>query len=163
MKRQQALASFVVCVLSGCAVPQGQHRVIDAYRSAACLPLLAESKIQPPVREWDAVVRPTAGSELAISGYRAVGGRVVARDSTGQTHVVANTGDYVYPADVRTSADNVRVYVKAEGLAGGFSQETWLFEYDLTQLKQLTKVRVDPSVLPPVCPGGPPTPQGRRP
>src|SRR5262249_35470080 len=133
-----------------------QHPVIDRYKTAACLPLLAESRVQPSVREWDAPVRTASGTELVISGYQAVGGAVVARDKrTGATHVVANAGDYVYPADVRTSSDFTRVYVKAAGLAGGLSEETWLFEYDLTEYRQLNKIPVDPSVLPPECPGEP--------
>lgn len=69
--------------------------------------------------------------------------------------MVANAGDYIYPADVRTSADFGRVFVKADGLAGGLWRETWLFEYDVLKYRQVAKVRVDPAVLPPECPGGP--------
>src|SRR5262249_24562065 len=134
MNRTPLTAFGVLCLASACAVPRRQHPVIDRYKTAACLPLLAESRVQPSVREWDAPVRTASGTELVISGYQAVGGAVVARDKrTGATHVVANAGDYVYPADVRTSSDFTRVYVKAAGLAGGLSEETWLFEYDLTE------------------------------
>jgi hypothetical protein len=147
--------------MSGCALPRRQHPVIDRYKAADCLPLLAEPRVKPPVREWDATVRTRTGSEIAISGYQAVSGRIVARDKrTGEAHVVATAGDYVYPADVRISSDFARVYVKADGLAGGLWHETWLFEYDLTQYRQLDRIRVDPSVLPAECPGGPTKAQG---
>jgi hypothetical protein len=141
--------------LAGCATPRRQHPVIDRYRAAACLPVLAGSQPAAPSRQWDVVVRPSGGSEVRLSGYQAVNGAIVARDErTGRTHVVANAGDYVYPADVRASRDFRHVYVKAAGLAGGMWHETWLFEYDLGGYRQVGKVRVDPTVLPPECPAG---------
>ena len=144
------------CVLTGCAAPVRQHPLIDRYTGAACLPLLKESRVQPPVREWEVTLRPSGGGEVTLMGAQTVSGAIVARDSrTGVTHVVAAAGDYVYPADVRTTTDFGRVYVKAKGLAGGIWHETWLFEYDLVQHRQLAKARVDPRVLPPECPGGP--------
>jgi len=163
MNAFRALLFVAVCTTSACAIPQHRHPVIDRYSAANCLPLLAESRVQPPVREWDVIVRPSGGAEVSLSGSQFVGGKIVARDRrTGETHVVADAGDYVYPDDVRTGPDGVRVYVKASGLAGGLWHETWLFEYDLASYRHLAKVRVDASVLPPECPGGPGKQQNRR-
>ena len=115
--------------------------------------------MQPSVREWDAVIRLAHGREVRLSGAETVSGRIIARDTrSGEEHIVADAGDYVYPADVRTSAEFERVYVKADGLAGGLSDQTWLFEYDLLGYRELAKVRVDPAVLPPECAGGPSSP-----
>jgi hypothetical protein len=44
-----------------------------------------------------------------------------------------------------------RLYVKASGLAGGIRKETWLYEYDLKNRKQVRKQLVDPSVLSEDC------------
>jgi hypothetical protein len=80
-----------------------------------------------------------------------VGGRIVARDNrTGAESVVASSGDYVYPSDVRTDGQS-RLYVKTSGLAGGMWRETWLFEYDLERGERVAKLKVDPEVLPPEC------------
>lgn len=142
---------MVAVVTAGCAVPRRQHRVIDRYAAAACLALSTTPHVQPPVREWDAVVRTSRGQALRLSGAQTVGGRIVARDERGTVHVVADAGDYVYPDDVRTSAETDRIFVKASGLGGGMFSETWLFEYDLENLRQVDKIRVDPAVLPPEC------------
>jgi hypothetical protein len=164
MNRTRVLILLAVaCFLHGCSLPRRQHAVIDAYKTAVCVPVLAQSEIRPPsVRAWDATVRTGSGTSVVLSGYQGPGAGIVAKEvRTGEIHVVADAGDYVYPADVRTTADFARVYVKADGLAGGISRETWLFEYDLTQFRELNRVRVEPSVLPPECPGGPATPDGQ--
>ncbi len=88
--------------------------------------------------------------------HQRVSGRVVARDDrTGEERIVADAGDYIYPADLRTNSQRDRLFVKASGLAGGLWHETWLFEYDIVQNHQTDKVRVKPSALPPECPAGP--------
>jgi hypothetical protein len=149
------LTVLVALSLAACATPRRQHPVIERYRAAGCLPVLAGAQPSAPPRHWDVIVRPSGGSEVRLTGYQAVSGAIVARDErSGDTHVVANAGDYVYPADVRASPDFKHVYVKAAGLAGGMWHETWLFEYDLAGYRQLTKVKVDPTVLPPECPSG---------
>ena len=155
-KRRPLAALIVAVVATGCAVPKRQHRLIDHYAAAACVALSTTPTVRPPVREWDAMVRTSRGQALRLSGAQAVSGRIVARDETGTVHVVADAGDYVYPDDVRADAETDRVFVKASGLAGGLFSETWLFEYDLRNFRQVGKIRVDPTVLPPECPGGPP-------
>lgn len=71
----------------------------------------------------------------------------------GKDMVVADTGDYIYPADVRFDRPSRRLYVKAAGVTAAFnSDQTWLFEYDLLQRHSIQWVRVDQSVLPHECP-----------
>lgn len=146
------VAAFMVL---GCIPAHRQHRLIDLYTSAHCVPLSTSSTVVPPVREWDAMLRTSQGRVVRVSGWQAVSGRIVARDETGATHVVADAGDYVYPEDVRTSREGDTVFVKARGLAGGLFDETWLFAYDLLRFKETGKIRVEPTALPPRCPGGP--------
>jgi hypothetical protein len=150
--RITVLVTLSATVASGCAIPRKQHVLIDRYAAAPCLRLSSQSTTQPPVREWNATVRTERQREFRILGRQSVGGSVTARDQrTGEEHIVARAGDYVYPADVRVSSDFSRIFVKADGLAGGMWRETWLYEYDLVQLRQVSKVRVDPAVLPPEC------------
>ncbi len=59
---------------------------------------------------------------------------------SGQTIDAIVPGDYIYPSDLRLDGPNDLLYVKAEGLAGGFTHQTWLFQYDLAK-KRLTERR----------------------
>ena len=147
------LGMFLAAVATGCAIPRRQHVVIERYASAACV---APSSERPQsVREWNAKIQSGPGREIRIVGHQRVSGIVVARDDrTGQEHVVANADDYIYPADIRATTDFSRIFVKASGLAGGLWHETWLYEYDLVNFRQVAKIRVDPLVLPPECGGG---------
>jgi hypothetical protein len=81
-----------------------------------------------------------------------VGGRIVVRyQPDGPQVVAADAGDYVYPTDVRINEAKTVLVVKAMGLAGGIRHETWLYEYDLDRRRRLSKVLVDPAVLPGEC------------
>lgn len=81
------------------------------------------------------------------------GGRVTARyATTGRELEAANAGDYVYPSDVRFNAQMNLLFVKASGLAGGITHETWLFEYDLFRQRLVERRLVADSVLPTECP-----------
>ena len=67
--------------------------------------------------------------------------------------ITADAGDYIYPADVRFDRTSEHVYVKASGRPAAFGgEQTWLFELDLQQRRQVQKVRVEPRVLPEECP-----------
>jgi hypothetical protein len=66
--------------------------------------------------------------------------------------VAADPGDYVYPSDVRLDAQNDLLYVKAQGLAGGFSEQTWLFEYDLRRQRIMERLQVRNGILSMECP-----------
>ena len=69
--------------------------------------------------------------------------------SDGKDEVVANAGDYIYPADVRFEHASGLLYVKAAGVTAAFSNpQTWLFEYDLLQRRSILRVRVNPNCAP---------------
>ncbi len=81
------------------------------------------------------------------------GGRIDVRYvSEGADIVAADAGDYIYPADVRLDGGSDTLFVKASGITAAFSQpQTWLFEYDLINRRQIARTQVDPSVLPQEC------------
>ena len=84
------------------------------------------------------------------------GGRITARYlTTGRDLEVANADDYIYPCDVRFNAETNLLFVKAWGLGGGISHETWLFEYDLPGQRLIERRRVADSALPTQCPESP--------
>lgn len=69
------------------------------------------------------------------------------------TLVAENAGDYVYPSDVRVDIQDGLLYIKAHGLAGGLSEETWLFEYDLLRQHSIGRVQVRNNILHQECSG----------
>jgi len=109
--------------------------------------------VQPPTRGWDAKVTIAGGARVTVKGADMVGGRIMVRyEPDGPELVAVQPGDYIYPSDVRLDAARRSLYVKASGLAGGIWEETWLFEYDLQRRQQVSRILVEPSVLPPECP-----------
>jgi hypothetical protein len=138
-----------------CFGPASTGRIITAYREAACIPLSARPQILPRTREWNTVLSLRDGLKVVVRGAQIPGGRItVFYPDRGNEVVAADAGDYVYPSDVRVDAQKEVLYVKAEGLAGGISQETWLFEYDIRQQRLLDRLRVVNSVLTEECPQG---------
>jgi hypothetical protein len=88
-----------------------------------------------------------------ISGAAVPGGRITVRFlPDGAEQVAADAGDYIYPADVRLDGSGDVLYIKASGSRAVGGRETWLFEYDLQKREQVTRVLVDPTVLPEQCP-----------
>lgn len=107
----------------------------------------------PRTRVWATSLTLTDGSKVTVSGSQMPGGRIDLHYSTSdQDSVAANAGDYVYPSDVRRDVQRDNLYVKASGLAGGLSHETWLFEYDLKGQRQIARQLVADDVLPAECP-----------
>ena len=151
---------ILVCVVSVlCFTGMSCHRLarsselIDAYRTAGCVAPTFAKGVQSPTRGWDTKIAIAGGSEATVQGAQMVGGRVTVLYEPDRPPVVAvRPGDYIYPGDVRVNASHARLYVKASGLAAGIWDETWLFEYDLQNRKQVRKQRVDPAVLPTECP-----------
>lgn len=127
--------------------------LIDAYRKADRVPPIFAHGVEPPTRGWDAPITIEGGVTATVEGAQMVGGRIIIRyDRDGAVVTAVNHGDYIYPDDVRLNDSHDRLYVKASGLAGGISQQTWLHEYDLKARKELHKQFVDPGVLPDECP-----------
>ena len=113
----------------------------------------ANRKVRGPhTREWETPVTLTDGSKVMVVGYQMPGGRITARYlTTGRELEAANAGDYVYPSDVRFNAQTNLLFVKASGLAGGITHETWLFEYDLLGQRLIERRPVADTVLPTEC------------
>ena len=154
MRRSGATPLIVVgCCAISCSPSHQTASIITRYAQAECIPPLAEGRIRPPTREWEHAVRLAGGATVTIRGFQAPSGRIEVQYSpNGHAEVAASAGDYVYPTDVRVDQASKRLYVKASGLAGGLTPETWLFEYDLSMHKQTERLKVDGGVLPPECP-----------
>jgi hypothetical protein len=139
---------------SECARPIQSGALLESYRAADCIPVAIAPDIRPATRAWDHTLSDRAGTDIRVSGVQTVGGRIALKYLADATQVIAaDAWDYIYPSDVRVDHAKERLYIKAAGTPvafGGF--QTWLFEYDLEQRRQTTRVQVDPSLLPPECP-----------
>jgi hypothetical protein len=139
--------------LAGCVHLTGQGDLLDRYARAQCIPVKSLTTTGPATRVWNYDFRDGDGRTVRVSGTQMPGGRVDVRFSVDGSEVIAaDAGDYIYPADVRLSAESDRLYVKAEGMpATSSTAETWLFDYDLRRRKLASRARVDPRSLPRAC------------
>jgi hypothetical protein len=144
---------ILACWMTACEVSDPGDPVIKSYEAATCVPLSAHRQIKPRTREWQSSFTLHDGSEVVVSGAQAPGGRIAVTYPASHRQVfAADPGDYVYPSDVRLDARNDRLFVKANGLAGGISDQTWLFEYDLDRQQLVRRERVKPDLLSAECP-----------
>jgi hypothetical protein len=103
---------------------------------------------------WESGLKLRDGTEILVKGAQMPGGRIaVFYPAEGREVVAANAGDYVYPSDVRFDVKNDLLYVKAHGLAGGLSEQTWLFEYDVGGQRVLESRQIKNGILPQECEG----------
>jgi len=127
--------------------------IITRYGQAPCIPSSPDPSTRTPGRKWDYTLSLRDGLNVTISGAQAPGERItVSYPTMGRTLVAAYVGDYIYSTDVRVDAENELLYVKMDGLAGGMTRQTWLFEYDLRKQLLVAGVQVASSPLPPQCP-----------
>lgn len=154
MHRLVVLAASVTLLTgASCLIPARSSSLIDAYRTAACVTPTFAKGVHPPTRGWDTTITIASGSRATVEGAEKVWGRIVVWYESDALPVTAvKPGDYIYPSDVRLNDSRDRLYVKASGLAGGMSQQTWLYEYDLQARQQVRRQRVHPESLPPECP-----------
>jgi hypothetical protein len=112
--------------------------------------------VTPHTREWNALLFLHDGLPVRISGAQVPGGRIaVSYPGASREFLAADPGDYIYPSDVRLDAPKETLYVKAHGAAGGISEQTWLFAYDLRARRIAERVQVRNGVLPMECPEPP--------
>jgi hypothetical protein len=143
----------LACCMAACEISDPNASIIKGYEEAACIPLAAERRIKPRTREWRTAVSLHDGSEVVIKGAEMAGGRIaVAYPATHREVLAVDPDDYIYPSDVRLDARHDHLYVKAQGLAGGIFEETWLFEYDLDRQRLVSRQRIRPSLLTAECP-----------
>ena len=152
MKCRPSFALLAVVSLVGCDRIVRTGAIIDQYSRAECIPVTNGSG--SPARTWDYTLQTHEANSVQVYGRAVPGGRIgVKYPADGKDMVVADAGDFIYPADVRFDRPSGRLYVKAAGVTAAFnSDQTWLFEYDLLQRHSIHRVRVDPSVLPHECP-----------
>ena len=147
-----AIAAHVFA-LNACARPTRSAAIIDEYRMASCVNPSQATGVTPPTRGWNAALTVAGARALTVKGAEMVGGNIrVQYGPNGPEIVAVQPGDYIYPSDVRVDGAATLLFVKADGWAGGLRQETWLYKYDLRSRQELTRLLVDPTVLPPECP-----------
>ena len=147
----RAMWAILIVGSQACARPVRAHPVIGAFRGASCVP--STTTTDKEARRWSAQLALSNGEKLAVEAVHGPGGTVELLDSTsGRRWTVADSGDYVYPSDIREDVSKEQLFVKTQGLAAGLSEETWLFQYDVGSRRLLAQVRVAPDVLPPECP-----------
>jgi hypothetical protein len=159
---QSAICVALSCCTVGCgiaAAPTSNAPIITRYKTADCLPFSKKPRVSPHTREWNALVFLHDGLPASISGAQVPGGRIaVSYPGSNREFLAADPGDYIYPSDVRLDSPNETLYVKAHGLAGGISEQTWLFAYDLRARRIVERVQVRNDALPMEC-QEPPRPQ----
>jgi hypothetical protein len=90
---------------------------------------------------------------VRVRGFESASGIITVRYlPDGPELTAVNPGDYIYPSDVRVDSAQGVLYVRADGTSAGIWRQTWLYEYDLLHRKEISRMQVDPSVLPPKCP-----------
>jgi hypothetical protein len=130
----------------------GKHSIIDKYNAAACVPFSSGPRVSAHTRQWDAVLSLRDGVRAVVRGAQIPGGRVSVRyPSTHREVVAADPGDYIYPSDIRLDVSDDLLYVKAHGLAGGVTEQTWLFEYDLHRERVLERRQIENGTLAAEC------------
>lgn len=143
-----------------CAVATADAPIINEYKEASCVPPSAVRRVQPPTREWNSRLSFDGGL-ISVKGAQIVGGRITVLNAASTREVIAaDPGDYIYPSDVRFNARKGALYTKAHGLAGGLTEETWLFKYDLRKRQITERRQVTNGTLPPECEA---TPASARP
>jgi hypothetical protein len=153
--RRVLVLLVAVSFLTGmsCLRPVRSSLLIDASRRADCVAPTFAKGVEPPTRGWDTTIAVAGGSQATVRGAEMVWGKITIRfEPDGPSVTAVQPGDYIYPGDVRVNEARDRLYVKASGAAAGIWHETWLYEYDLQNRKQVRKQRVHPEVLPTECP-----------
>jgi hypothetical protein len=152
---QRAVCVALICSAIACgpvANLLSDAPIITRYRDAVCVPFSTHPQVTPHTREWSTTLTLRNGTKVLVSGAQIPGGRVVAFYPAEHRDVVAaNPGDYIYPSDVRLDAQNDLLYVKAHGLAGGLTEQTWFFEYDLRGQRMVQRLQVKNGALPAEC------------
>ena len=129
------------------------NELIAAYTRAACVPPhVKEASAREPVRAWDQTFDLGSGVSAKIDAACSMSASVTAKYSDEPAvRTVARPGDYLYPCDLRIDWMQMRLYVRADGLSGGVSQRTELYEYDLQARQSPRTAVVEPGGLPPRC------------
>jgi hypothetical protein len=142
---------------SGCAITDPSHPVVRAYLAAEVVAPTWNSNIHPSEPGWSTTLDIPSGVTVTLTARCCVGGRFRAKYSDElESRNVGNPGDYVYPLEMRMDRKTLHAFGMASGLAGGVSEKTVIFQYDLTRRQAIGQVEVSRKILPePRKPDGP--------
>jgi hypothetical protein len=135
---------------SSCTVRDADNPLVRAYLGAEPVTPTWNPDIHPAEPMWNRQfdLGPVAA---LVSARCCVGGRFVAQysDEPGPRIMFA-PGDYVYPSELRVPPRGHVVYGRATGLAGGLTETTKIFAYDLDARRPVESLEVAPRLLSPV-------------
>lgn len=152
-RRTAAFGVLVALSLVGgagsCAVKSPDHPLVHAYLAADLVVPTWNPEIHP--------AEPMSSRTIALKGASVT---VTARCCVGQVFVAQYSdeasprtifapGDYVYPRELRVASREHVVFGRASGLAGGMTEVTKIFAYDLDRRRLLDSLEVAPALLPP--------------
>lgn len=151
------LLALVASGCGSCTVTSPDHPDVKSYVQADVVQPTWNPCIYESQPMWSQAVQVRPGLSVTLMARCCIGGRFEAlySDETAPREV-GRPGDYVYPMDLRVDLNQMRAYGMASGLAGGIFQTTVIYEYDLVQRRAISKIEVDPRLLPaPAIPTGP--------
>jgi hypothetical protein len=139
------------------AIENADHPLVRAYLRAEPVTPAWNPDIHPAEPMWSRQI-DLGRVAVIVSARCCVGGRFVAQYSDEpMPRVMFTPGDYVYPSELRVASRDRVVYGRATGLAGGITETTKIFAYDLAARRLIESVEVAPRLLPPVQ--APPSPR----
>ncbi len=132
---------------AACTVKNGEHPLVRAFRAAEPVTPVWNPDISPPELMWTQRVELTRGA-VTVSARCCVGEGFVAQfPDEASPRTVFMPGDYVYPSELRVG-EHV-VYGRASGKAGGITNVTRIFAYDLNRRAMVETIEVEAGLLPP--------------
>jgi hypothetical protein len=144
-----ALAATLSAASIACAVTDPDHPVVKSYLGAEPVTPSWSTKIRPSEPEWSSTVKLERGPTVTFTAWCCIGGRFEAQYSDEKRpRKMGVPGDYVYPEELRIDGGTLRAYGMASGLAGGISQKTVIFEFDIRRRATVAEVEVDRRILP---------------
>lgn len=149
------IVAAVFVVVGGAAasstIEDPDHPLVRAYLGAEPVTPTWNPDIHPAEPMWNRQIG-LGRVTVVVSARCCVGGRFVAQYSDESTpRVMFTPGDYVYPSEVRVASRGHVVYGRASGLAGGITQTTKIFAFDLDGRRLIEWLEVAPRLLPPVA------------
>jgi hypothetical protein len=152
------VAAVGVLVAGGaCTVKDPDNPLVRAYLGAEPITPTWNPKIHPSEPMWNRQI-DLGRVAVTVSAWCCVGGRFEAQYSDEPSpRIMFTPGDYVYPSELRVSSRGHVVYGRANGLAGGITETTKIFSYDLDARRLVESFEVAPRLLPPMQ--APPSPR----
>jgi hypothetical protein len=154
MSRRNALTGIGAGLVTIAAVsvfvakPSETDRTLQEYVAARCV----EPHSERGTRTWNNNIELPYGLNINVSADGSTGGLVLVRYPDKAVRHVTMLRDYVYPHDIRLTADAKTLWILNRGLGGGIWPEARLYEYDVISRILVRDLDVDPDDLPEPCP-----------